>query len=232
MSESEVQKEDVDVLESWKRRLKEDSKLFDVNRYKSISYYLDQIYEQVDREIFSLNNKTSKKFIRKTKNKEVLRFIETFRAKYLKSLEVEIEAIPTPQQRKQIRFLLNKLDDMGTTDDHYIDWIFDVLVIDNPKLAPPTWGVIISLFCIDNYKFGCRDEIKRIKKEKMDSRKRDDLIRRARVIIRKSSDEAASKIKLWLEEHQSGNITLIELNERIIGAEEAIKKNEEVSSET
>jgi hypothetical protein len=148
-------------------------------------------------------------------NSERRRFIAIYKNRHLLGTDMEYARSITPVEGKLMGQVIDMMKDKGFDVDEYLQWVFEVFLVDNPKFSPPTIKLVCSQFVTERFMFENKDRLKSRKQEELVRAEAEAVVNRARVLIRAmraggDQDGLAAIVEL-LKKYRDGHIMLDEL---------------------
>jgi hypothetical protein len=196
--------------------------VYGVGSIKDIHHHVDLLIASLDRHIFESENP------KKSQMTDVRAFIAIFSNCYRIMTDYEYNRKISSVDVKTIEVVTQELAKSNCGAEDYLRWFFDEFLPENEKMCPPTIGLACSKFSLSKFLYRYRDEIKKRDEKALLFTAERDLYNRAKVLFEKTND---SKIRIWTEQYRSGAITLDDLRNNIMAAEESAAGDSEAGNE-
>jgi len=205
----------------FKSRLFEDARVYNVTSDRNVEASLNVLMEALNKAIFDLENPVPEAFQKKLAQSDNKKFIAIYKAKFLEAYDTEnIEHIDGSIMN-MIDIQVGKIHEKGGTINDYLNFFFDEYLPAN-KTMLANIKLSISIFALQQYFISRASTFKKQKDDDVRNKLKVDLYNRFRILVR-VTDKKDIRMNAWLLEYQHGDMTLEELRDKIVAAEEKYK---------
>jgi hypothetical protein len=201
---------------------------FGIDKITDVMHYIELLDQSVDRYLFDVKHQVSPQ---KKENEKRRRFIAVFEKRHLHHTDLDYSRPITAIDAKMIIQATEKIEEKGFTTDEFLQWVFEVFLVEEPKFNPPNIHFVCTNFVVEKFLYDNRDRIKQ--KQEEDIREKDalDVVNRARAVMRAyreaSRGEDAEKIVILLKKYaKEGIISLEDVRMEVQRAEEELGQNQ------
>jgi len=208
----------LDNFELFRTWLVTHAKVYGVRTDMDVAHHIDMLVESLERYLFETSHKGKN---RRRRESERRRFVAIFQRKFLEMTDLEYPKEMTPVDMRAISIVCEKLEGKGCTVEQYLAWLFDDFLPDNEQFCPPYVKFACSDYAVTTFLFKERDVIRERRKNEQVAKEEQDLLRRARVLVRTTKDES---VVVLLKRFAEGGIMMSELRKEILQREAVYEK--------
>lgn len=194
------------------------AKAFGIDKIPAACHYFQLAGEEIDRSLFEQKHPNTSHH---REDAERSRFIAIFKSRWLAVTDFEYDKAINPQEGKQIAQLCQQLTEKGFTVDEYLQWLYEVFIVESPKFCPPQIKWACSGMCVHKFFYDNKDTMKQRKDAAMRSKQSVDLVNRARYCMRQAQPGEVEIIKELVKKFSEGGIVIDEMRQAVEKYEEA-----------
>ena len=202
-------------------------KMAGIDKIPAACHYLQLACQEINRHMFEQKNPVS---THHKEDAERRRYFTIFKTRFRELGDFEYTSVITPVEAKMVGQLCESLAEKGFTVDEYLQWMFDVFLPVNDKFNPPQLKWSCCAFIVNKFLYENKDLMNTRKNDKLNSKLTTDLINRARVCMRKASEQAktedAEKMKKVIKDFWDGGIVIDEMRKLVEGYELALRQTQ------
>lgn len=201
------------------------AKMAGIDKIPAACHYLQLACEEINRHMFEQKNPA---VTHHKEDAERRRYLTIFKTRFRELGDFEYSTVVTPVEAKMVSQLCESLAEKGFSADEYLKWLFEDFLPKNDKFSPPQLKWTCCGFAVHKFLYENKDLMNKRKGDKLNSKLTTDLINRARVCMRKASEqgktEDAEKIKKVIKDFWDGGIVIDEMRRLVEEYELALRQ--------